>query len=187
MQFKTDPNEGALILASVKGDGKAFEALYVRYMKAIYRYIFFRVGDENQAEDLTEEVFVRAWEALPKYQHRKHPFSSWLYRIARNLIIDYYRMKKPVPLSNGLMRSYPSSAESLDHVVNRKHEAKLLVKAVQKLTEVEQEIVLLRFVEGLSHEEIAEMVGKSQTACRVTLHRALKSLRSTLAELEGNP
>jgi len=185
MHSKIDPNEGALILASVEGDGKAFEALYIRYMKAIFRYIFFRIGDENQAEDLTEEVFVRAWEALPKYQHRKYPFSSWLYRIAHNLIIDYYRMKKPVPLSNGLMRSYPSSAESLDHIVNRKHETQLLVNAMRKLSELEQEIVLLRFVEGLSHEEIAEMVGKSQTACRVTLHRALKSLRATLAKLEG--
>ncbi|OGO19934.1 MAG: hypothetical protein A2Z14_00660 [Chloroflexi bacterium RBG_16_48_8] len=185
MQSKNDPNEGALILASTEGDGKAFETLYVRYMQAIYRYIFFRVGDEIQAEDLTEEVFVRAWEALPKYQHRKHPFSSWLYRIAHNLIIDYYRKKKPIPISNGLMRSHPNQAESLDYLVNRKQETQLLVDAIQQLSGLEQEIVLLRFVEGLSHKEIAAMVGRSQTSCRVILHRALKSLRSTLTELEG--
>ncbi len=185
MQSMNDLNEGAFILASIEGDGKAFETLYVRYMQAIYRYVYFRVGDEIQAEDITEEVFVRAWEALPNYQHRKHPFSSWLYRIAHNLIIDYYRRKKPVPISNGLMRTHPDTAESLDTMVNRKQEKQLLADAVQQLSELEQEIVLLRFVEGLSHKEIAALVGRSQTACRVILHRALKSLRSTLAELEG--
>jgi RNA polymerase sigma-70 factor (ECF subfamily) len=185
MRTKKDPNEGALIQASIEGDGKAFEGLYVRYMQAIYRYIFFRVGDEGQAEDLTEETFLRAWEALPKYQHRKHPFSSWLYRIAHNLIIDYYRRVKPVPISNGLMRTYSNPAETLDRMVDRKHEIQLLVKAVQRLNELEKEIVLLRFVEGLSHKEIAAMVGRSQSSCRVILHRALKALRSRLAELEG--
>lgn len=185
MPSKKDPNEGALIQASIDGDGSAFETLYVRYMDAIYRYIFFRVGDELQAEDLTEETFVRAWEALPKYQHRKYPFSSWLYRIAHNLVIDHYRRKKPVPISNGLMRTYSNHNESLDHIVDRKHEIQLLVKAVGQLNELEREIVLLRFVEGLSHKEIAAMVGKSQSSCRVTLHRALKALRSILATLEG--
>ena len=186
MPSKKDPNEGALIQASIEGDGKAFEALYVHYMDAIYRYIFFRVGDELQAEDLTEETFVRAWEALPKYQHRKYPFSSWLYRIAHNLVIDHYRRKKPVPISNGLMRTYSNPNESLDRIVDRKHEIQLLVKAVQKLNELEREIVLLRFVEGLSHKEIAAMIGRSQASCRVILHRALKALRSILVELEGS-
>ena len=113
MPSTKDPNEGALIQASIEGDGKSFETLYVRYMEAIYRYIFFRVGDEAQAEDLTEETFVRAWEALPKYQHRKHPFSSWLYRIAHNLIVDHYRKRKSVPISNGLMRTYSDPADSI--------------------------------------------------------------------------
>jgi RNA polymerase sigma-70 factor (ECF subfamily) len=185
MSSKKDPNEGALIQASIEGDGKAFEALYVHYMDAIYRYIFFRVGDEIQAEDLTEETFVRAWEALPKYQH-KYPFSSWLYRIAHNLVIDHYRRKKPVPISNGLMRTYSNSDEPMDHMVDRKQEIRLLIKAVQRLNELEKEIVLLRFVEGLSHKEISAMVGRSPSSCRVILHRALKALRATLAELEGS-
>jgi RNA polymerase sigma-70 factor (ECF subfamily) len=186
MRSDKDPNEGALIQASIEGDGKAFEALYIRYMEAIYRFIFFRVGDEILAEDFTEETFVRAWEALPKYQHRKYPFSSWLYRIAHNLIVDYYRKKKPVPISNGMMRTHSGSIETLDELVDRKHETQLLVKAVQRLKELEKEIVLLRFVEGLSHKEISAMVGRSQSSCRVILHRALKELRSVLAELEGN-
>ena len=185
MRSKNDPNEGALIQASIEGDGKAFESLYLCYMEAIYRYIYFRVGDEMQAEDLTEEVFVRAWEALPKYQHRKFPFSSWLYRIAHNLVIDHYRRVKPVPMTNGMMRTYPDTRESLDHMLSRRMETEMLAEAVQQLNKLEQEIVLLRFVEGLSHQEIASMVGKSQTACRVILHRALKSLRSALVELEG--
>jgi RNA polymerase sigma-70 factor (ECF subfamily) len=185
MPSKKHPDEGALIQASIEGDGKAFEALYIHYMKAIYRYIFFRVGDEIHAEDLTEETFVRAWEALPNYQQRKHPFSSWLYRIAHNLIIDHYRRIKPVPISNGLMRTYSDPAESMDHMVHRKNEIRLLINAVQKLNELEREIVLLRFVEGLSHKEISAMVGRSQTSCRVILHRALKALRSILVELEG--
>ncbi len=186
MSSKKKPNEGALIQASIEGDGKAFEALYIHYMDAIYRYIFFRVGDELQAEDLTEETFVRAWEALPNYQHRKYPFSSWLYRIAHNLVIDHYRRKKPVPISNGLMRTYSDPVEPMDRMVDRKHEIRLLVKAVQQLNELEKEIVLLRFLEGLSHKEISAMVGRSQASCRVILHRALKTLRSILVELEGS-
>jgi RNA polymerase sigma-70 factor (ECF subfamily) len=186
MPSKKDPNEGALIQASIEGDGKAFETLYVHYMDAIYRYIFFRVGDEIQAEDLTEETFVRAWEALPKYQQGKYPFSSWLYRIAHNLVIDHYRRKKPVPISNGLMRTYSDPVEPMDRMVDRKQEIQLLIKAVQQLNELEKEIVLLRFVEGLSHKEISAMVGRSQSSCRVILHRALKALRATLAELEGS-
>jgi RNA polymerase sigma-70 factor (ECF subfamily) len=186
MPSKKDPNEGALIQASIEGDGKAFETLYVRYMDAIYRYIFFRVGDELQAEDLTEETFVRAWEALPKYKQRKYPFSSWLYRIAHNLVIDHYRRKKPVPISDGLMRTYSDPVEPMDRMLDRKQEIRLLVKAVQQLKELEKEIVLLRFVEGLSHEEISAMVGRSPSSCRVILHRALKALRSILAKMEGS-
>ena len=80
-----------LVARAIRGDAEAFGDLYAEYLDAIYRYVLLRVGDEASAEDLTEEVFVRAWEALPRYKAHKYPFSSWLYRIAHNLVVDAYR------------------------------------------------------------------------------------------------
>jgi len=150
MARKNDREERALLNASIEGDSEAFEALYLQYMEKIYRYIFFRVGDEAQAEDMTEEVFVKAWEALPKYKLGEHPFSSWLYRIAHNLLVDHYRRNNP-------------STISTDDLA------------------LEQQVVLLRFVEGLSHREIGSMIGKSASASRVIQHRALKTLHALLS------
>ncbi|MFQ5923219.1 MAG: sigma-70 family RNA polymerase sigma factor, partial [Anaerolineales bacterium] len=86
-------DESVLVSRAVAGEAHAFGRLYESHMDAIYRYIYFRVGEPAQAEDMTEEVFVKAWEALPNYRPTEHPFTSWLYRIAHNLVVDHYRRK----------------------------------------------------------------------------------------------
>src|ERR1043165_3026034 len=91
---RSTQEDAALIKQAVDGDSEAFGVLYVRYMDAIFRYIYYRVGQDIEAEDLTEEVFIRAWEALPSYQIGQFPFTSWLYRIAHNLVIDHPRKRK---------------------------------------------------------------------------------------------
>jgi RNA polymerase sigma-70 factor, ECF subfamily len=174
-QAAGEPNEEHLILRAIQGDEGAFGALYSQYLDAIYRYVFFRVGDSVEAEDLTEEVFVRAWEALPDYRVREFPFKSWLYRIAHNLTVDYHRKQKPLPLEDidqlsGLL------SRSAEDVAERQQLVKTLSKAVRKLSEEEQQVIVLRFIDGLSHQEISQIIGKSPEASRVIQHRALARL-----------
>ncbi len=158
--------------------------LYARYMDPIYRYIYFRISEAVEAEDLTEEVFVRAWEALPQYQHGKHPFKSWLYRIAHNLVIDHHRKQRPVSVPDLDLYDHQDGAPSHEEQLVRKQDAALLANALQQLGEEEQQVLLLRFVEGLSHREVAEVIGKSEGACRVIQHRALATLYNSLSRLK---
>lgn len=172
-----DDNERALISKAIKGNAKAFGVLYERHMNAIYRYIYFRVGDAEQAEDMTEDVFLKAWEALPKYRTREHPFTSWLYRIAHNLVVDYYRRNKTVEEmldSNLIVKEYPDPLP--EEVVVERQNYKELVNAIKQLDDDEQEVIILRFVEGLSHKQVAQIIGKSEGASRVIQHRALAEL-----------
>jgi RNA polymerase sigma-70 factor (ECF subfamily) len=172
--------EKTLIRRSVLGDGEAFGVLYLRHLDAIYRYIFFRVGDEAVTEDLTEEVFLRAWAALPKYRLGDYPFTSWLYRIAHNLVVDHYRSGASINLSplHANLSSNPS--ESPEARLTVKQEMETLAWAVQQLSDIEQQVILLRFVEGLPHREIASIIDRSEVTSRVIQHRALEALRSIL-------
>jgi RNA polymerase sigma-70 factor (ECF subfamily) len=173
--------ERALIRSSIEGDSDAFESLYLHYMERIYRYIFFRVGDEAQAEDMTEEVFVRVWEALPKYKLGESRFTSWLYTIAHNLVVDHYRRRNPTSISMDEVTRYPDRRNLPERIIGRKQEFEILAHSIMQLEDLEQQVLLLRFVEELSHREIAKIIGKSQTASRVIQHRALKALRILMA------
>ena len=175
-----EQNQDQLILSAIKGDEEAFGRLYTQHLNAIYRYVFFRVGDEKEAEDLTEEVFVKAWEALPKYKIGAYPFTSWLYRIAHNLTIDYYRKQSHVSLSDPDFHAVLSASSSAEEAVEDRQKLGALAAAVQRLDSEEQEIVILRFVQGLPHQEVADMLGKSASATRVIQHRALAKLSQYL-------
>jgi RNA polymerase sigma-70 factor (ECF subfamily) len=148
--------EQALVSQAIDGDADAFGVLYLDHLDAIYRYIYYRVADEQLAEDLTEEVFVRAWTALPKYEPQGYRFTSWLYRIARNLVVDHYRLPED---------------QLADH-----QDYESLANAIKQLGDDEQQVIVLRFMEGLSHREVAEVIGKSEGASRVIQHRALEAL-----------
>lgn len=174
-----------LINQAINGDANAFGELYEEYVDAIYRYIYFRVGSEAEAEDLTDEVFVRAWEALPEFRpSASYSFSAWLYRIAHNLVVDSYRRRSPVTVSGDQLDKNKTRLPSVEEVAQIRHEAANLVKAVQELNDVEQDVIVLRFVEGLSHREVAQVIGKSESASRVIQHRALAALRKILVRQE---
>lgn len=168
--------ENWLVSRAIKGDAEAFGSLYTHYLEAIYRYIYFRIGDETEAEDLTEEVFVRAWEALPSYQTSEYPFKSWLYRIAHNLVVDHRRKRKPDSLPEAELLAMPSGTTPPEDVIMSRQEAAAVAEAIQYLAEDEQQVVILRFIEGLSHKEISQIIGKSEGASRVVQHRALLKL-----------
>ncbi len=169
-------DEEKLVLLALEGDAEAFGILYTSYLDAIYRYIYFRIGDAVEAEDLTEEVFVKAWEALPSYRQRQWPFTSWLYRIAHNLTVDYHRRPMAAPLSELEALGLPAGPESTEATVERQQGRAALAAAIRQLDDEEQVVVVLRFVEGLSHQEVAVTIGKSIEASRVIQHRALEKL-----------
>lgn len=178
-------DERALVSRARQGDADAFGILYTRHLDAIYRYIYYRVGETALAEDLTEDVFVRAWEALPKFKlGKKRPFASWLYRIAHNLVVDTHRKREPDVLPPAKLEAWQSGEEWPEQAVIGQQASAELAWAIQQLGENDQQVIILRFVEGLSHRQVAEITGNSEGASRVAQHRALAKLHDLLADRE---
>lgn len=176
-------NEGALVSRAVDGDAEAYGKLYLRHLDAIYRYVYFKVGNRAQAEDLTEEVFVKAWEALPQYQIGESPFTSWLYRIAHNLTVDFFRRNRnEQTLLEETHNPIANPDQTPEQILVGQQDLEALVAAVGQLAPLEQEVLILRFVEGLSHRQVAESIGKSDGASRVIQHRALATVAKLLLE-----
>jgi RNA polymerase sigma-70 factor (ECF subfamily) len=154
-----------------------------KVMEEIYRFIYFKVSGHEEAEDLTAEVFLKAWNYIQEGKEVKS-FSGILYRIARNTIIDLYRSKAAQPEVTSL---YNEEVEASDENVWLKKmdisiEHQGIVQVIKKLKQEYQEVVTLRFIDDLSIEEIAEITGKKKIAVRVTLHRALKKLQEFLKQ-----
>ena len=181
---RSPDDERLLIRRAIKGDGEAFGELYERYLNAIYRYLYFRIGNKVLVEDLTEEVFLRAWESLPRYKISKHPFKSWLYRIAHNLYVDTQRKHTPLLMSDEDMDQNHYHQLLPEEMVTKQQDLEILAKAVQKLDDIEQQVVLLRFVDGMSHREVGHIIGKSEQASRVIQHRALNTLHTHMSKEE---
>ncbi len=168
-------SELELIQRAVSGDPDAFAALYDFYVEQIYRFVLFRVGNEQTAEDLTSQVFLKAWDNLSSYQIRGLLFRAWLFRIARNSVIDYYRTyKETMPLEPSALTKPDPAAEVGDQVEQRL-QAEELRLALQQLTEDQRQVLTLRFIEGLSTEEVANVLGKRQGAIRALQMRGLQA------------
>ncbi len=171
-------NELQTIQQAVAGDPQAFARLYDGYVDRVYRFIFFRVGDEQTAEDLTSQVFLKSWEHLANYEVRGISFGPWLFRIARNLVIDHYRTRKdhdPLEMDDDLNPEVAPGV-SVDSAIAAKLEADHLRKAMEGLTEDQRTVLTLKFVEGFSTAEIAEIMGKRQGAIRALQLRGLQAL-----------
>lgn len=171
-----------LVEHAIAGDADAFGELYVLHLDAIYRYVYYRVGEASDAEDLTEQVFLNAWEALPGYKQRENPFTSWLYRIAHNAVVDYHRRQRPaVPMPSPERIDRPSEQPSSLEQVIEAEEAAALATAIAQLPKDQQQVIILRFIEGLKHAEVSRIMGKSEGACRIIQHRALAALNRLLS------
>jgi RNA polymerase sigma-70 factor (ECF subfamily) len=177
-----DVREDLLVVRARHGDADAFGRLYQLHLDRIYRYVYYRVGSSNEAEDLTEHVFLKAWEAIGRYESRGLPFAAWLYRMAHNAVIDHYRARRPTTSIDETFdledaRQHPvASAEALFD------RAELQV-AIKRLNPDQQTVILLRFNEGLSHAEVGKILGKSEGAVRVIQHRALGVMAKFLRSL----
>ncbi len=169
------PQERALIRRAAKGDADAFGALYEQHLNLIFRYIYYRVGDAGLAEDFTETVFLKVWESLSSFDERRISFKGWLFRVAHNLLVDYYRTRKESePLDEDL--DLPDPGMLPEEILINTEQQERVFQAMRKLKMEYQEILTLRFINGLSHEEAARVLNRSVGAVRVLQHRALQSL-----------
>lgn len=167
-----------LIKQIKNGDADAFGVLYEQYAEVIFRYVYSHLENRLDAEDLTEDIFLRAWRALPKYDERGLPFSAFLFRIARNSLIDYYRQHKNVQSIEDIeLQSHEIGPE--EAVAERINNADLR-KTIAELREDYRTVLIFRFLSGLSPEETAQVMQRSVGAVRVLQHRALSALKDML-------
>ncbi len=169
-------DERTLVLQAIGRDREAFGALYDRHVVRVYRHLYFMVGNAAEAEDLTAQTFLQAWEAIGRYEIRGAPFSSWLLRIAHNLGVSYLRSRKDnAQLPETLIDH--GSQRNPEEVLQRHVDGERVRQAILRLRDEQRQVIMLRFVEDLDYREVAEIVGKSVAAVRVIQHRALNALR----------
>jgi RNA polymerase sigma-70 factor (ECF subfamily) len=163
------------------GDAEAFGELYGRYAKIIFRFLYSHLNDRLDAEDLTEEVFLRVWRTLPNFRQQGVPFVAYLYHVARNALIDHHRRSRhtsqDVSIDDGQVATPMSNpAETATNNLEHLELRKLLIQ----LRDDYQEVLILRFLSELSPEETAQAMDRSVGAVRVLQHRALAAMRKIL-------
>jgi RNA polymerase sigma-70 factor (ECF subfamily) len=179
--------DAALARRAGSGDAEAFGVLYDRYVDAVYRYVFYRVRNEAEAEDVTSEVFMRALRAIPKYEPRQ-AFLAWLYRIARNAVIDRSRRRasrQQVSFEDALAHPNADQVVNPDSALLAGSDASVVRHAMQQLTPLQQEILVLRYVEGFDTKTISKLVGKRDGTIRGIEFRALSALRTLIPSREA--
>jgi len=177
--------DAALAIRASKGESAAFGLLYDRHVAAIYRYVYYRVRDDAEAEDLTSDVFTRALKAMPRYEPRQ-AFLAWLYRIARNAVIDRARKgNRQVSFEDALEHPGVDKIVEPDFEILAHSDSATLRDALAKLTPLQREVVVLRFLEGYSTLEIAGMVGKREGTVRGIQFRAIGALRQLIPSREA--
>ena len=177
---RSDQDDASLATRAAAGDAEAFGGLYDRYVDAVYRYVFYRVRNEAEAEDVTSDVFFKALRAMPRYEPRQ-PFLAWLYRIARNSVIDRLRRQRPqVAFEDALRHPGADRVVDPDAGLERLSDSIALRAAITRLTPLQQDVIILRYVEGLETKEIGAIVGRRDGTVRGIEFRALAMLRQVL-------
>ncbi len=181
----TYSNSYDVIARAQRGSPEETGMLYSHYHQSIYRYLFYRTGDPQTAEDLTADVFLKMVQALPSYRFETTPFQAWLFQVARNLAIDHYRRTNAHPVV-AIDENLDSEDHDLDHQVEVRLSSANLTRALVRLEETQRDVVLLRFIEGLPIAEAALVLHKSEDAVKALQRRGLKALRALLANLEND-
>ncbi|OGO23547.1 MAG: hypothetical protein A2144_11145 [Chloroflexi bacterium RBG_16_50_9] len=168
-----------LVEKAAKGNLKAFGDLYSIFLDRIYRYVFYHIRDKMTAEDITEEVFIKAWKAIGSCRGKEKTFSSWLYRIAHNQLVNTLRSCHRIT-SLDLEKSADTADPKQEIELGIEYQE--VLKLINLLPENQKQVIILKFIEGLDNEEISRITHKSEGAIRVTQMRALATLREKLSE-----
>ena len=172
--------EVSLVQLAKQRDEAAFAKLYETYFDKIYRYVALKIGDRMEAEDITQQVFLNALKSISSYQIKETPFSAWLFRIAHNQIVDCLR-KRSKRMSIPLEDAPPQTGgEDPEEITADKIDIEQLNEATKKLTDLQREVISLRFASELSIQEVARIMGKSEGAVKALQHSAVLALRRTL-------
>jgi RNA polymerase sigma-70 factor (ECF subfamily) len=174
--------ERALVDAAKAGDEAALAELYSLYFPRVYRYILARMGNPYDAEDLTEEVFLRVLDAIERFQWREAPFSAWLFRIAHNAVISQRRKDGARGRSSPLSEALPVNSQGPEEMVENRLALNEIMKAAETLPEAQRRVISLRFAAGLTVAETARAMGKGEGNVKVIQHKAIAKLREMLAQ-----
>jgi RNA polymerase sigma-70 factor (ECF subfamily) len=174
----------ALVDRSRDGDADAFGLLYDRFQPEIVRYLTHRTRDADVAEDLAQQVFLKAWQAIPRYQHRGRPFRAWLYRMAHNQMVDHFRARRPTVDVDEI--DIPEDPEAEDFVLMQELRAGMHT-ALDRLSEDHRQVLVLGFLMEKSGREIADIMGRKEVTVRGLQMRALQALRKEVDAMGGLP
>lgn len=175
--------DSTLIAAAKAGDREAFAELYRIHSQRVYRHICYITGDPHEADDLTNETFIQAWKSIPKYEDRGVPIEHWFLRIGHRMATHHLKRRKPVQDIENVRLEDPSDRQP-ERLAELAGDIAELRAAVLELPEAHRQVIIWRFIEGLSYEEVANMLGKSTGAIRVIQFRALRQLREILIRTE---
>jgi RNA polymerase sigma-70 factor (ECF subfamily) len=175
--------EARLVDEAKAGNPEAFARLYDAYVERVTRYVYFRISEAIDTEDLVAQVFLKAWENLDRYKMGSSPFIAWLYTIARNLVIDHYRTKKnALPLEEAI--ALPSDMEMPDEEAQTRFDLQAMRDALQFLTSDQQQALILKYIAGLPNDSIAKIMKKQEGTVRGLQMRALQTLSKYMKEKE---
>jgi len=173
-----------LVIKVQDGDHDAFSKLYDLFIDPIYRYVYYRVN-EADVEDIVESVFIKVWQFMHKYKQKKNTyFSSWIFRVAHNLVVDHYRKSKNLEydaLNQDLVddRREHSPIRNTENALDNT----VLKKAIATLSRTYQDVIVYKYVNDLTNEEVSQIMGKSEGSIRILQFRALKALREEFAKM----
>ena len=170
-----------LITKAKQGQEEAFGSIYNLYFEKIYRFIYYRVSHKEVAEDLAEDVFLKAFAKLSSIQ-KDSSFEGWLYQIARNKVIDYYRDKKTIIPLEEIEHTLEYENNVVDIADLQEHQ-KIFLSLLKELGSDQQLVIKLKFLENLENDQIAKIIGKTEGAIRVIQHRAVSKLQALIKKL----
>ena len=175
-----DPAIARAVVRAQAGDMDAIDFLYVRYKNNVYGYVRSMLRDDHEAEDVTQQVFLKLMRVIVKYESREVPFTSWILRVSRNVAVDYLRQRRPIPTEE----VFETSRAADDSRYERRWG---LEQALETLPEDQRDVVMLRHLVGLTPGEIADHLGRTEASIHGLHHRARQALRRELANVECAP
>lgn len=178
--LQNNPKE--LMRLAKAGDSEAYGALYELYFTPVFRYIYLRVRDKEEANDLSQTVFLKVFTALPNFKEQNKSPLAYFFTVSRNAVIDYWRTKKETRVDDfdAIIERTIDEDDSLQKSYEKNENQELIQSALQELTDIQREVITLKYLSELSNREIAELLGKTEEAVRQLQCRALRSLKNIL-------